>query len=59
MLLTFQVKDNGICLDDCDYINGIKKGSYACELCRYYFGIENGKIRCGGERLKNEARVQR
>ena len=54
MLINFSIKDNGICLDSCKYIDNIKRGSYACELCRYFFGYENDKIRCAGDRILNE-----
>lgn len=57
MLIEYVMQENGICESQCPYIPSIRIGSMACELCRYYFGVENKKIRCAGERLANEKEV--
>lgn len=50
-----EITDVGICLTPCPYGVNANVGSMACELCDYYFGYENGTIKCTGYRLVKES----
>lgn len=49
------ITDAGICLTPCPYGVHVMAGSMACELCDYYYGIENGRIKCTGYRIEKES----
>lgn len=54
MIIPAEITDAGICLTACPYVPSVRIGSMACGMCKCFFGLENGGVKCNGENFFNE-----